>query len=226
MSIQLVIFDMAGTTVHDEDFVNLCLQAAMKSEGISVSRDEVNDVMGMPKPVAIRILMEKKMEAHEVTDEKNEALYQIFLQKMLEFYQTSEQVREIDGATQVFEQLRNAGIKVALDTGFSRVIADTIIEKLGWKAMLDTSVTSDEVPNGRPHPDLGLRAMELLGITDAKTVVKVGDTPSDLGEGTAIGCQYVIGVTSGASTKEELEAHPHTHILGSIREIPALLGIA
>ena len=84
-------------------------------------------------------------------------------------------------------------------------------------------MTSDEVPRGRPFPDLVFRVMELTGVSDVKRVAKVGDTPSDLGEGTAAGCGWVIGVTEGTHTRAQLEGHPHTHLLGSIRELPALL---
>jgi phosphonatase-like hydrolase len=227
MNIQLVIFDMAGTTVHDEDFVNLCLQNALRAAGVEVTRNEVNEVMGMPKPVAIRILMEQKLTSEQVTDQYNEELYQRFLNEMLEFYRHDARVREVEGASEVFQTLQHAGIKVAIDTGFARPIAAAIIEKLGWErnGLIDVSVASDEVEKGRPHADLALRAASLLGISDMACTAKVGDTPADLGEGHAAGCGLNIGVLSGASTRAELEIHPHTHLLSSIREIPALLGI-
>lgn len=227
MNIELVIFDMAGTTVHDEDFVNLCLQSALRAAGVEVTRDEVNEVMGMPKPLAIRLLMEKKLPAPSVTDRYNEELYQRFLSEMLQFYRTDSRVREVEGASEVFRSLKLAGIRVAIDTGFARPIAAAIIEKLGWEinGLIDTSVASDEVTHGRPHADLALKAASLLGISDMSRTAKVGDTPADLGEGHAAGCGLNIGVLSGASTRAELEIHPHTHLLGNIREIPALLGI-
>ncbi|MCZ7635203.1 MAG: hypothetical protein M5U12_03590 [Verrucomicrobia bacterium] len=53
MKIELVVFDMAGTTVRDDDAVNLCLRDALHAGGIDVTRDEVNEVMGIPKPTAI-----------------------------------------------------------------------------------------------------------------------------------------------------------------------------
>ena len=53
--------------------------------------------------------------------------------------------------------------------------------------------------------------------------VKVGDTPSDLQEGTRAGCGMVVGVTSGSHTEEELKGHPHTALIGSVRDLPGLL---
>ena len=51
MDIKLVVFDMAGTTIEDDDFVHQSLMEAMDEEKIYVSRDEVNEVMGYPKPI-------------------------------------------------------------------------------------------------------------------------------------------------------------------------------
>lgn len=61
-------------------------------------------------------------------------------------------------------------------------------------------------------------------VRDAWRVAKVGDTPADLQEGAAAGCRFVIGVTEGTHTAPQLRHHPHTHLLETIAELPALLG--
>jgi phosphonatase-like hydrolase len=223
VSVQLVVFDMAGTTVHDADAVHACLLGALSAQGFEVGRKRVNEVMGLAKPVALRTIMEQSL-GHPVQPERVDAAYQDFLRKMIAFYRNHPSVREIHPATDVFRELRRRGIRVALDTGFARAIVDAILERLGWKeGLLDATVASDEVERGRPHPDLIFRAMALTGVTDAGRVAKVGDTPADLAEGTAAGCGLVIGVTEGSHREEELESHPHTHLIASIAELPALL---
>jgi len=217
---------MAGTTVRDDDAVNRCLCAALAETGVGVTRDEVNEVMGMPKPVAIALLLERrKYTGSAAPPAEVTTIHEDFLRRMISFYRTDPAVREIDGASEILRQLRRAGLKLALDTGFSRDIVDTILQRLGWagKDLLDATVASDEVPRGRPHPDLILRAMELTGVTDARRVAKVGDTPSDLQEGRAAGCGLVIGVTNASHTREQLAPHPHTHLIDNLRELPGLL---
>jgi phosphonatase-like hydrolase len=225
MSIELVIFDMAGTTVRDDDAVNLCLRRALDAR-TAVTRDEVNVVMGLPKPIAIRLLLEQKLSgAAAVTNAVVESIYQDFLARMLEHYRTAAGIEPMPHTLETFNQLKHAGVRVALDTGFSRPIVDAILERLGWKrgGLLDATVASDEVKNGRPHADLALKAMEITGVRDPKRVAKVGDTPSDLLEGTAAGCGMVIGVTNGSHTREQLAVHPHTRLIASLKELPALI---
>lgn len=227
MTIQLVVFDMAGTTVKDNDNVHAALQKAFAMEGISISRNEANDVMGYPKPVAIHELL--KLRGHANPAEVFiQQIFRNFQQEMVNYYQHAPEVREIEGVSKLFDVLHKNRIKVAIDTGFDRRIADTILKRLGWqeKGLIDVSITSDEVARGRPYPDMIFRAMELTGVADAKQVAKVGDTASDLQQGTAAGCRFVVGVTTGAFTKEALVKEPHTHIISHLSELLPLMNIA
>jgi histidinol phosphatase-like enzyme len=63
------------------------------------------------------------------------------------------------------------------------------------------------------------RSMKEFGITDSRLVAKVGDTPSDLMEGRNAHCGYVIGVTWGAYTREELTKENYTHLVDDLVEI-------
>ncbi len=88
---------------------------------------------------------------------------------------------------------------------------------------MDVSVASDEVANGRPAPDMVYRAMELTGITDVKSVMKVGDTPVDIMEGNNAGCGMVVGVLSGIGTPVELKEAGNALLVDSISDITVLL---
>jgi phosphonatase-like hydrolase len=221
--IELVVFDMAGTTVSDSDAVNGCLRATLAGAGVHVEPAAVNVVMGLPKPEAIRRLLAGASQA--ASDEAIARLHTDFVKKMLHHYATDPSVGEVPGAMATFQVLRRAGLKVALNTGFSRPIVERLLERLGWQppAAVDAVVTSDDVPRGRPFPDMIRSLMAQLGISDARHVAKVGDTCVDLEEGHSAGCGLVIGVTSGACTRVQLEALPHSHIVASVVEVPKLV---
>ena len=137
-------------------------------------------------------------------------------------------VHEVKGASQVFERLKRSGVRVALDTGFSRSIARVILDRLSWAQteLIDATICSDEVPRGRPHPDMIFQLMDQLGVTDARAVVKVGDTPVDLEQGRRAGCGLVIGVLGGTHTREQLELYPHSHLIDTIALLPGLLALS
>jgi phosphonatase-like hydrolase len=225
--IELVVFDLAGTTVHDGDAVNQTFRAALADWQIHAEPAVVNSVMGLPKPVAIRILLEQfgQPSGVEPTPANIAAIHEAFTRRMCHFYASDPAVSEIPGAGEVFATLRRAGIKVAVNTGFFRAVTDVLLNRLGWSApqVIDASITSDEVPRGRPYPDMIQQLMNLLSVADSRWVAKVGDTRADLEEGTNAGCGFVIGVTTGAYTREQLESAPHTHLLDSVSAVPALI---
>lgn len=61
--------------------------------------------------------------------------------------------------------------------------------------------------------------MSKLEIESSEEVAKVGDTISDLQEGNNAACKYVIGITTGAFTKTQLQNHPHTHLVDNLLDI-------
>ncbi len=222
MAIKLAVFDMAGTTVEDKDFVADALVKAFEKQELYISHKHANTKMGIPKPIAIRELLDELFEeTPDNLDTLVEDIHKDFKQFMIDFYKNDKSVKGKLNAVRTMLALKNAGVKVALDTGFSRDIANIIIDRLGWdiQQVIDFSVTSDEVANGRPHPDMILKAMQIAGINDAKEVAKIGDTQSDLGEGTAAGCKFVIGVTTGAQPRNLLEKSTHTHLVDDIYEV-------
>jgi phosphonatase-like hydrolase len=222
MNPELIMFDLAGTTVKDNHDVHRALQHALAKFGVLISLAEANAVMGIPKPVAIRTLLNTCDTAHgPITEDLVQEIHHTFVEEMIHFYQEDPSVAEKDGVSDTFRKLKERKLKVAIDTGFDRQITDSILQRLGWlqKNLIDASVTSDEVPRGRPYPDLIFKAMELTHVTDSKSVAKVGDTTSDLLEGNSAGCGWVIGVTTGAYTRSELQKEKHTHLIENVHEV-------
>jgi phosphonatase-like hydrolase len=223
---QLVVFDLAGTTVHDNKDVHRVLQNVFKKMHIRVTVDEANSVMGIPKPEAIKILLEQH-KYPTISEILIEEMHAHFVNKMKEFYEHHQSVMEKEGASEIFRQLKDVGIKVVVDTGFDRVITNSLLHRMGWigKGLVDASVTSDEVKRGRPYPDMIQKAMKLTDVSDPAAVAKVGDTVSDLLEGTSANCGWVIGITTGAYTKEQLASSPHTNLIDHLSELNTIFDL-
>lgn len=217
---------MTATTVRDADVVNTCLRDALNTVGVTVTREAINAVMGIAKPVAVRTLLTQGLGVRP-DDAHVRAVHDEFIRRMTVFYRTDPAVQEMPGATQVFHMLKSAGYKIALGTGFSRQIVNVLLERLGWGApgFLDVTISSDDVSNGRPHPDMVLEAVRRSGVSSVEASAKVGDTPADLQEGMSAGCGLVIGVTNGTHSRSELAMCPHTHLIDSLEELPAVLGL-
>ena len=226
MRFELFVFDIAGTTLNDTGgIVANCFEQALQENGKRFSQDQINTVMGYRKIDAIRMLLGENDVTLSTAEEKlAHAIHDLFLQKINTYY-LNKDIREIDGISELFTELAKRGIKIALNTGFSRSTTDIIIKKLGWndKGLIDSSITSDEVPFGRPHPDMINTLVDRLGISSNAAVAKVGDTPSDLLEGKNADCGLTIGVLYGTHTEEQMIKFNHDYLISKPSEILTIL---
>lgn len=217
--IQLVVFDIAGTTVRDTGNVAKAFIDAFNEFNIDVPVATVNQVMGFRKIDAIRMLLpgENSLLA--------EKIHEVFIRNMIALYESDTDLRPLPQVEAIFQQLKQQGIKIALNTGFTRPVTNTILQRLQWNVpeTIDMVVCSDEVPEGRPQPFMIKAIMQQMEITDSRAVVKVGDTKVDVEEGRNAACGLVISVTTGAYTRSELELYKPDHIIDGMGELPALI---
>ena len=221
-NIDMVVFDMAGTTVDEGGTVYRTLQRALRRGGHDFEYDEILQAAGRSKFSAIEQLLGLRMEA--VDRALAEKIHEDFRELILTTYR-KKGVSEEPGAEKVFQILREKGIRVVLNTGYDRQTADTLLSGLGWKegVTVDLTVTSDDVARGRPSPDMIRRAMSHFGLADPRTVAKVGDSEADIEEGLAAGCGLVVGVTTGAHTRLQLQAAGATSVIDRLDELLPLL---
>lgn len=217
--IQLAVFDLAGTTVRDDGQVPRAFVSALSAHGIAVAPEQVNAVRGASKRQAVLHFIPRGPDR----EGRAAQAYATFRQHLSEAYRAGG-VEPIDGAEDVFRWLRGRGVRVALNTGFDRDITTLLLTALGWdQGVADAVVCGDDVEKGRPAPDLIFRAMSSTGTSDPRGVANVGDTVLDLEAGRNAGVRLSIGVLSGAHDRALLERAPHTHLLGSVKELKAVL---
>ena len=214
---------MAGTTVADENAVSSAFIKAFEQFGFDVTEQEVRPLMGYRKTMAISLVLESK--GTNADQQLVDSIHDAFVNEMLDYYEYSPEVRAMPTAENVFLQLKERGVRIALNTGFSREIADTIMTRLQWKerGLVDDFIASTDVEQGRPYPFMIRELMSRAGIIDPLEVAKIGDTEVDVNEGRNAGCALVIAVTTGAFTREQLADYHPDHILDHLSQLPELI---
>ncbi|MFD2936652.1 HAD family hydrolase [Spirosoma flavum] len=233
--IELVVFDMAGTTVTDHHEVERCFAEAAAETGLFVTSERILAMQGLAKRYVFETLWKEQLGEHNPDIQPLVDVSYATFRRILENHYLTQGATPTEGCLDTFAYLHERGIAIALTTGFYRVVTDIILEKLGWLSGLDgrrvgmsdsllqVSIASDEVERGRPYPQMIERAMNLLGVTNPKAVINIGDTPSDLLSGRAAGVALNLGLTNGTHSREQLESSPHDLLLDSLQELPALL---
>jgi phosphonatase-like hydrolase len=217
--IKMVVFDMAGTTVNEDNVVYKTLRKAINESGFDFSLDQVlAQGAGKEKLQAIKSVL--AVYGNVVDDELSQAIYEQFIQQLATAYDTMEILPQ-ENAAEVMEALKSRHILVVLNTGYNAATADSLISKLGWVKgeHFDGLVTASDVTRNRPEPDMILVAMEQFDITDPSQVIKVGDSTIDVEEGRNAGCEINIGITTGAHTREQLETVQPSFIIENLVEL-------
>ena len=221
--IELIVFDMAGTTVDEDNVVYKTVRAAINAAGYQFSQEQVQAAgAGKEKSQAIRDVL--ALDGGQHSDDEVQAIFADFKSRLKSAYEALD-VKEQPGASELFRQLRSRGTRVVLNTGYDRNTATGLIEKIGWQIGrdIDGLVTASDVSRGRPHGDMILKAMQETGVGSADHVAKVGDSQIDIYEGQDAGCALNIGITTGAQPRELLVQANPTHIVDQLLDLlPAI----
>ncbi len=224
--IELVMFDMAGTTVDDRlmgpSLVVTAFVEAFAKAGFTVAQEHVHRHRGEEKREAIHSLLCEQGHADDpALKEQTSAIYSAFVAKVRAGVDS---LREMQGTPEVFRFLRGRGIRVGVGSGFPLEIVEAIVDKFGWETnrLVDYVGCAELVGASRPNPKMILHAMAALHIADPKRVLKVGDTAVDIQEGKNAGT-WTVGVLSGSQSEQQLRAAGADYVLSTVALLPQLL---
>ena len=211
--VELICFDMAGTTVLDNGLV---LEAFRRTiEELDVTPEEA----GSAQAYVVETMGQSKIEVFtalfgERASFANEAFERNFVESARELG-----VSEIPGARSSVETLRDAGLQVALTTGFSATTREVLIEVLGWNDLFELRVSPGDVGRGRPAPDMLWWCALKCEITSSSSLMVVGDTASDMIAGRRAGAGYCVGVLSGNDDQARLIANGADDVIDSVVDL-------
>ncbi|MGY4654575.1 phosphonatase-like hydrolase [Mycobacterium sp. URHB0021] len=220
-TIQLAVIDMAGTTVSDDGLVVTAFEAAATAAGVPESGEQrdrarryVLETMGQSKISVFRALFDAE-ETAQAANAAFETAYEALVDEG--------RAKPIDGAAQAITRLREAGIRVALSTGFSGATQEKLLAALGWQSLADLVVAPGGGVRGRPYPDLILSALMRLDIDGVGNVAVLGDTSSDVESALRAGAAVAAGVLTGAHDEQQLRAAGATHVVATVTEFAELI---
>ncbi|MFC5648025.1 phosphonoacetaldehyde hydrolase [Paenibacillus solisilvae] len=215
--IKAVIFDWAGTVIDYGCFapMNAFIQS-FEDAGVPITIREAREPMGMLKWDHIQALT--KMDrvknqwidkyGSEPVDEDIDQLYSSFEATLMKSLRTF--TDPIPGVVETVARLREAGMKIGSTTGYTKGMMEVVAPEAKRKGYApDYMIASDEVKAGRPYPYMIFQNLIELGVYPTQSVIKVGDTVSDIHEGRNAGV-WTVAVVKGSSelglTKAEVDS--------------------
>lgn len=191
-----VVFDMDGVIIKSEKFHRIATTEALKLYGIE--REKTPEIKMRGRPLIDS--MSAIVDYYKVEDDA-----QTFLSKRNEiFYKSlSENDIAMPGVLDLIKELKKRNIKLALGTSATRDLADFTIKKLKLEDSFSAVATVDDVLEGKPAPDIYLKAAELLN-TEPLNCIAIEDADLGIQAAKSAG-MTVVGFKSPESYGETLE---------------------
>lgn len=193
-----VIFDWDGTLADTRDFIVIAFQKALSEINLSTDDEYIERRMGIGASETFREILRS---AKKCFDE--DLVKQLVDRKSEVQIEYANQVQLFPGVRLVLESLFGK-VKLGLASMNNRAVIDSILKPNGLGKYFQAVLTVNDVTHSKPHPEIFLKAAQLLSSLPERSVV-VEDSLFGV-KAAKTGGMSCIGVTTGVYSKEELLA--------------------
>lgn len=179
-----IIFDMDGVLIDSERQSNEGWLWAAGQLGVDMPMWLIDSFKGAPAELCCKFFddyYKGVIDYWEAKELRTQHVYKI---------RETEGIPVKKGVKDIFEYIRNNGLKCAVATSTRRESAEKTLHEIGVWDYLDAVVYGDEVEHGKPEPDIFLRAAKAIGVNPSEAVV-VEDSINGIKAGYAAGMRVV-----------------------------------
>jgi HAD superfamily hydrolase (TIGR01549 family) len=195
MSRTAAILDIDGTLVDSNYFHAIAWFRAICAHGHTLPIWRIHRAIGMGSDQLIPTLLGEEVDSREGDD--------IRAAEKERYFELIGEVRPLEGARDLIEDLKRAGHTVVLASSAKPDEVDHYLGLLDARELADAWTTSGDVERTKPYPDLVQAALERAG---GGTGVLVGDSVWDCKAAENAGVDTIAVLTGGFSDSELLEA--------------------
>lgn len=187
-TVTAVLLDIDGTLMDSNPLHVLAWQRAFRRLGRHEEGSRVLHLIGMGgDKLAPEVLGDAPQEE---LDRAKELWLEEYSEKGL-----VEHAEPIAGAADLLAELKRRGVRTALASSGEQSDIDRYVERIGGRDAFDELVSSNDVGESKPAPDIFTLALEKLG--NPAGAVVIGDTVWDVAAARAIGLPCLCVLTGG-----------------------------
>lgn len=177
--IKAILFDFDGTLADSLGFYVKAYDVALKKFGLSLSEREIVDNCFDKTEEEVC----KRLKINDV--EGFRGAYFGAIERLFK------DVKLFPGALETLNLAKKKGIKLGIITFASSYYINKMIDRFKLRKFFDVILSSSDVKNRKPHPEIALKACKKLNVSINLALV-VGDSRGDMMVGKAAGCQTAL----------------------------------
>jgi len=209
-----VIFDLDGVLADSEPWWNQIDAKLLAEYGVSYRGEYHRNVLGVSYRLAVEFYKNAfhiSASVEELMRRRGEIATDFFANRVSLF----------PSAKTTLEQLREMKLQLAVATSSVSASARPFLERTGIRSLFSVVVTGDEVQQGKPHPEIYLRAAKKLGISPEACLV-IEDALAGIAAAKAAKMRVAAIPDKRFVDPREYE-NEADYVIGSLSEIPALI---
>jgi len=196
MKVSLVIFDLDGTIIDDEDEWG-------KAFGVVLRRLGAKGVPKFPHEGGIGIEENWPLLLRKYRLETDKNPQQLAQETVEEYLKMISGVKPKKGFLKFVADLKKSGIKVALATSSTWGVVEKLFDKLGFDGIFDFITTGEEVVYKKPDPEIFRITAEKMGVDPSYCLV-FEDSKAGIKAAKEAGMK-VIGIYRNKKHKDSLK---------------------
>lgn len=199
MTDKAVIFDMDGVLIDSEPAYLEMNRTLFTEFGIEMDDENYKALVGLPSLPMWKMLKEKYNLPNDVSD-----FMQLEKKRMHEILDSDIISKPIDGIYELLKTLKENKIKLSVASSSAKANINFVLNKLNLKDHFDFIISGEEVCNGKPSPDIFLRAAENLNTAPGKCFV-IEDSTNGINAAISAG-MISVGFSNNNSNRQNLSA--------------------
>jgi len=190
-----IILDVDGTLIDSNDAHARSWVHALSQSGYAVEYDQVRRLIGMGGDNLLPRVARLEKDSEEGTQ---------ITKRYLEIFKADylPHLRPLPGASALVEHLKRSNFRIAVGSSSEADVLETLLEIAQVKDFIEETVSSKDVANSKPAPDVILVVLDRLQLLPGD-VAMLGDTPFDIASATKAGVR-TIALRSGGWTDADL----------------------
>ncbi|ADB19242.1 HAD-superfamily hydrolase, subfamily IA, variant 3 [Pirellula staleyi DSM 6068] len=202
MTFRAVVFDLDGTMFNTEQLYVQVLEEMLRRRGLPFEWALLNEMMGRPGMISLQIMIDwHKLEnttPHQLYDESDSIFYGIL----------ERELAPMPGTLELLSTIEAKSLPKAIATSSRRKVVHHMLDRFELRPRFQFILTSEDVQQGKPNPEIYLSAASKLGFAPAEILVF---------EDSANGC--AAAVAAGMHTIAVPGDHSRHHEFGGAKMI-------
>ena len=191
--LRAVAFDLDGLMFNTEDLYDLVGARILARRGQQFTAELKRAMMGRPSPVALQIMIDRH-QLQDTVDQLEQESDVLFAEIL------ATDLAPLAGLESLLDALEAAALPKAIATSSRRSFTRTVLSRFDLEPRFAFLLTSEDVVQGKPHPEIYLKAASRLGVPPQQMLVL---------EDSENGCR--AAVAAGAYTVAVPSPHSHQH---------------